>query len=568
MAFGACGTIEVEARMRLDDGRATTETRPPRGRRLLASFLATTLSLVLAAPAHAASAHTAYVANSNSNTITPIDTDTNVAGAPFPSGGSRPLSVAITPDGTTAYVANRISATAVPIDLSTEPPTPGAPIPTGGSAFAVAVAPDGATAYVANFDSPGTLIPIDVAAGAAGPAIPVGGRPDAIAIAPDGDTAYTANFADGTVTAIDLTTGPPTPGATIPVGTLPQGIAITPDGTKAYVANCASDDVSVIETATNTVTATIPVGDGPNSIAITPDGETAFTPNCSAGTITPITTATNLTGPVIPAGTLPYAIAITPDGVTSYVTDDDIPGEVTPIDIATSPPTPGAPIPVGDLPEAIAITPDQGPTAAFTAGAATAGQPASFDASGSSDPDGTVASYAWDFGDGATATTASPTTTHTYAQPGTFTATLTVTDDEGCSTQFVFTGQTASCNGSTSARTQRAVTVNAPPDPPSPTTARLTITAVELDRRAGTAKLTVEATVSGSVAVSKTKKVKATQPFALSGGSSAELDVVPRRRAARALRRKGRLEVNPRALLHADGGGQLGERRKLTLRRD
>ncbi len=71
--------------------------------------------------------------------------------------------------------------------------------------------------------------------------------------------------------------------------------------------------------------------------------------------------------------------------------------------------------------------PNQAPTAAFTSSVTKLG--ASFDGTGSTDADGTVASYAWDFGDGQTGT--GSTTTHTYATGGTYVVTLTVTDNQG-----------------------------------------------------------------------------------------------------------------------------------------
>ncbi len=50
-----------------------------------------------------------------------------------------------------------------------------------------------------------------------------------------------------------------------------------------------------------------------------------------------------------------------------------------------------------------------------------------FSSAGSSDPDGTIASYSWNFGDGGSSTAANPS--HTYTSAGTYTATLTVTDN-------------------------------------------------------------------------------------------------------------------------------------------
>ncbi|WP_298462718.1 PKD domain-containing protein, partial [uncultured Cellulomonas sp.] len=54
---------------------------------------------------------------------------------------------------------------------------------------------------------------------------------------------------------------------------------------------------------------------------------------------------------------------------------------------------------------------------------------ARLDGTASTDPDGKVVSHLWSFGDGSTGTGA--TTTHTYAKAGSYTVSLTVTDDDG-----------------------------------------------------------------------------------------------------------------------------------------
>ncbi|OYR46913.1 hypothetical protein DJ75_05500, partial [Halorubrum sp. Eb13] len=74
--------------------------------------------------------------------------------------------------------------------------------------------------------------------------------------------------------------------------------------------------------------------------------------------------------------------------------------------------------------------PNTAPTAAVSGpSSAQVGEQVSFDASGSSDADGSIESYEWEFDDGTTATGASAS--HTYDAAGDYEVALTVTDDDG-----------------------------------------------------------------------------------------------------------------------------------------
>jgi YD repeat-containing protein len=98
------------------------------------------------------------------------------------------------------------------------------------------------------------------------------------------------------------------------------------------------------------------------------------------------------------------------------------------------------------------------PVASFTVSpqSVATGEPASFDASGSTDPDGTVKRYQWDLdGNGSyeTDTGANPKTSRFYADAGNVVVGLLVTDDDG-----------------KTAETQRTLTVTqAPPFADGPT---------------------------------------------------------------------------------------------------
>ena len=80
-----------------------------------------------------------------------------------------------------------------------------------------------------------------------------------------------------TVSVIDTATNNVT--ATVNVECGPIGVAVSPDGTKVYVTNAYSNTVSVIDTATNNVTATVPVGSYPWGIAVNPDGTKVYVAN-------------------------------------------------------------------------------------------------------------------------------------------------------------------------------------------------------------------------------------------------------------------------------------------------
>lgn len=93
-------------------------------------------------------------------------------------------------------------------------------------------------------------------------------------------------------------------------------------------------------------------------------------------------------------------------------------------------PAPVAPTP-GPAPTPVPIEPANfSPLALFSIshGQPIVGEPLTFDASRSEDPDGTIVSYAWDLGP---VTASGAVVGYVYADPGTYTIRLTVTDNDG-----------------------------------------------------------------------------------------------------------------------------------------
>ncbi len=91
---------------------------------------------------------------------------------------------------------------------------------------------------------------------------------------------------------------------------------------------------------------------------------------------------------------------------------------------ATVAPPSGVPLPYDPVPAGMPVAVPGGPYSALV------GIPIVFDGTGSFDSDGTIASYEWDFGDGSAPDTHA-VSEHAYAAEGTYTVTLTVTDNVG-----------------------------------------------------------------------------------------------------------------------------------------
>ena len=409
---------------------------------------------VAGAAAAPASARNGYVADGGGGTVSVFNVSNNTAVGTI-AVGAGPRDVAIAPNGQLAYVTNESEGTVSVISTATNSVL--GTIPVGSKPRGIAVAPDGQTAWVANSGDDTVSVISTATNSVSGAPIPVREEPDGIAISPDGGSVLVAQRKGGNVAILSAATRAVTGAVTDALG--PSQIAVGPHGGRAFVTNSGSNSVTAFDPTNGQLSGSpIPVGSQPAGIAIGPSGTLAYAAGSGAGTLTPINTATNAPGTAIAGFNGPEGVAVSPAGSQGYVSNSGG-GVVTAFNTTTN--APSASIPVGSAPSGIAIVPDQPPVASFsvTPQARIAGRKLTFHGGASRDPDGSIATYAWEFGDGKHVKGSKATVTHTYARPGTYTATLTVTDSEGCSTALVYTGQTASCNGSAVARATATIAV-------------------------------------------------------------------------------------------------------------
>jgi YVTN family beta-propeller protein len=168
--------------------------------------------------------------------------------------------------------------------------------------------------------------------------------------------AYISNMVPNSVSVIDMASNTVT--ATMPVGDHPQGLAVNPAGTRVYVTNWYSNTVSVIDTGSNTVAATVTVGTSPMRVTVSPTGAKVYVSNAGSGTVSVIDAATNTVVETIATGGEARGIQVNPSGTKAYVANfGSSPNNVSVIDTTTNAVAKTIAL-TGNSPIDLAITPD------------------------------------------------------------------------------------------------------------------------------------------------------------------------------------------------------------------
>jgi 6-phosphogluconolactonase (cycloisomerase 2 family) len=409
-----------------------------------------------------------------------VETGALTLNGPLTPSGALPAVPGITPNGQQLYVPayddDEIHAFSIgsgaPSEISGSPFTagtnPNAAIPsTSGSALWSA---DyiGGTVSGFGIGGSGALTP------ATGSPFTATGNPTTIAVSPHNSLLYTPDLSGQAISGFSTSAdGGLTPLSGFPLTDLgnPIDAEFSVSGETLFILNynqsIASYSVNQ-QTGALTEIAGSPVnfsGSAPAALAASPDGKFLFA--ADNGTNTLLSFAIGANGSLTPVDSIStdgmaFDAAVSPNSrfvYTSDYTHGTIHGFAIAADgslseLATSP--------YGDQSGPLfsfAIVPDQGPAAAFNSNISYVST-LNVDAGASSDTDGSVSTYQWNFGDGSSPVTAtSPQSSHTFNRGGTFTVSLVVTDNENCSDQQVGTGQTLACNGSSAARTSQTVTI-------------------------------------------------------------------------------------------------------------
>jgi YVTN family beta-propeller protein len=285
------------------------------------------LALALGAPAgHAAPF--AYIPDGETNSLTVIDLASNTAVDAVAVTGTE---VAVNPAGTRVYVSHGLGPYVSVVDTSTNSILAVVNLIDAGVALGMAVTPDGAHVYVAG--ESGLVYEIDAATNTVSSSFRFspGTFGSELAISPDGTRLYVTDHDNFKLQVIDLASKAISSTVAI-IG--PGSVAENLLGTRVYITGgCLDADcISVMDTATNTVTATVPLGASiyastsvAANLAVTPDSALVYVAVAGGGfensnRVVAIDANTNtisstlLTGPLQPNG-----VAVNSNGTAVYV---------------------------------------------------------------------------------------------------------------------------------------------------------------------------------------------------------------------------------------------------------
>ena len=208
-----------------------------------------------------------------------------------------------------------------------------ASFPTGGSwPKFILVSPDEKTAYVSNWESRDISV-IDAAARAATARIPVGGVPRGLALSRDGRFLYVCLFDRGAVQKVDLAKRAVARTLTFGEGAM-RHIVMHPTQDILYASDMLKGRILAIDAATDRLLAQIPADRNPNTIALSPDGRYLFVSSRGSnnpedyakkgpafGSISCIDTETRAVVDWTWGKNQPTGLAVSPDGRTIVFTN-------------------------------------------------------------------------------------------------------------------------------------------------------------------------------------------------------------------------------------------------------
>jgi YVTN family beta-propeller protein len=258
----------------------------------------------------------AYVANSQSDTLSIIDLKTEQLVGNLPTGRA-PVNPTFNRDWSKLYVANSQAGTLTVVDARTLRVL--ATIPAGGrKPSGLRFLPDGRH-LVISFLGPtvqdqATIGVMDLQTGKLIKNVPVGAQSERFDITPDGKFAYVGNLRSQSISVVDLESGGivetiPTPEPR------PFNVLVTPAGKRVFVANVSGASILEIDTATNKVIQVIKTAAGPNGMTITPDGDNILITNVYAGRLQSYNLSSKVVNEGAYVGLLPGFIRLAPDGL-------------------------------------------------------------------------------------------------------------------------------------------------------------------------------------------------------------------------------------------------------------